>query len=623
MVKIQTALPQAIVQAGACYQAGNFAEAQHICDAILQADANSVDANYLLAVIAYDCGRQIAALGLIDKVLAVNPNYPQALFVRGNILRLLDRREEALACYDRALELKSDYVEVLNNRGTLLSALNRHDEALKCLKDAICFQPNYVEALYNLGNVFRALNRQEDALASYEKALLLKPDYAEALNNRGAILRKLNRISEAILSYKKSLAIRPNSVCHSNLIFALNFSPTTDTSSQQAERAIWNDLYAKAFAHLIPSHTNNRDPNRRLRIGYVSSYFRHHAATYAFGGVLTRHDPSSFEVVCYSDTAAEDEVTSLLRASCAKWHNTAQLSDQQLATLVEDDRIDILVDCVGHMGGHRLLVFARKPAPIQVTAWGEPTGTGLTAMDYLFADPVLVPTDERAFLVERVIDLPNFLGYWAPTPLPEPKVLPATETGHITFGSFHRLAKIQDQVLRTWATILRNVPHSRLVIKGDQREGESSQEAHIIDVLKNEGIEPERLKLLGYSDRATHFAAYQDIDIALDPFPHGGGMTTLDALWMGVPVITWTGRTISSRLAAASLTALGLTEFVAPHLEGYVELAITKATRLDSLATMRSGLRARLASSVIGDPIRYTRAVETAYRQIWQHWCAS
>jgi protein O-GlcNAc transferase len=622
MIEITAALLEAMRQATACFRAGNFAEAKQICEAILHADADCSDANYLLAVIEHRCGHPKNAIRLINNVLAVKPDYAEALLARGNIFGALGSREDALASYDKALAVNPDYVEALNNRGTTLSALNRHHEALESFNKALSIDPNYAEALYNVGNVLSALNRQEDAVASYDKALSVNPNYAEALNNRGVALRKLSRMPEALASYKKSLAIRPNPICHSNLIFALNFLATEDTRSQQAERARWNELYAKQFDSLIRSHKNSRDPHRRLRIGYVSSYFRHQAATYAFGGVLTCHDASSFEVVCYSDTLDEDDVTSRLRAGCEKWRRTAGLSDQELADLIEADGIDILVDCVGHMGGHRLLVFARKPAPIQVTAWGEPTGTGLKTMDYLLADPVLVPTGERALLAERVFDLPNFLGYWVPSPLLEPIALPAIANGYVTFGSFHRLAKIQDPVLRSWATILRALPDARLIIKGDQRHSESSQEARILRVLGKEKIGPERVTLLGISDRATHFAAYQRVDLALDPFPHGGGMTTLDALWMGVPVITWAGHTISSRLAAASLTALGLTDFIAPELESYIGLAIAKASDLDGLVRLRSSLRERLAGSVIGNPIRYTRAVEAAYREMWQRWCA-
>lgn len=420
---------------------------------------------------------------------------------------------------------------------------------------------------------------------------------------------------------RRALAINPEgAVAHTNLIFALNFVPTATAADHQAERARWNERHAQRFASLIRPHTNDPRPQRRLRIGYVSSHFCHQAATFAFGGVIICHDRTQFEVICYSDTAQEDYITDHLRARANKWHRTAKLGDEELADLIRADGIDILVDLVGHMSGHRLLVFARKPAPIQVTAWGEPTGTGLKTMDYLLSDPVLVPVGERELLTEKVVDLPNFLGFWAPQPLPEPGPLPALARGHVTFGSFNRLDKIQDPVVRTWAKILNALPTARIVLK-NRRFGDISQRDRIAALFAEDGIARERITFLPAASRLDHFSAYRGIDLALDTFPHGGGMTTLDALWMGVPVVTSPGCTISSRLAAASLTAADLTDFVAPDLDGYVGLAVAKASNLLTLAKLRAGLRERMGGCALGDPVRYARAVEARYREIWQRWC--
>jgi predicted O-linked N-acetylglucosamine transferase (SPINDLY family) len=274
------------------------------------------------------------------------------------------------------------------------------------------------------------------------------------------------------------------------------------------------------------------------------------------------------------------------------------------------------------MRDNRLLAFAGRPAPIQVTAWGEPAGTGLKTMDYLLADPVLVHASERPLLAERVFDLPNFLGYWQPDAVPEPAPLPALARGYVTFGSFNRPNKIQDPVLRRWAAILRALPTARLVLKSAGPSADVSHPIRIRPVLESESIGSERVTLLGRTRRLEHFAAYHDIDIALDPFPHGGGMTTLDALWMGVPVVTWRGGTIASRLAAASLTALDLADFIAPDAESYVALAVAKARDLKGLAETRATLRERMARSAFGDPTLYARAVEAAYAEMWRTWCA-
>lgn len=649
---------EALSSLGAALTAlGRHDEALAAYDDAVRIDPGGVDARYNRAVALANLARRQEAVAAYDAVLAISPGHVDALFNRGNLLAVLDRDEEALASYDRALAAAPHHADAFNNRGNVLAKLRRNDEALASFDQALALKPDHANALNNRGNALKRLRRYEEALASFDGALAFKPDHVDALRNRGSVLAELSRDEQALASYDKALAIADNDpalhfgrgyvqlilgkvdealashrralalnpddpACHTGLIFSLNFDAGATAADHQAERARWDARHARPFAGAIRPHENDPDPDRRLRIGYVSRHFRHQAATYAFGGVLLNHDRERFDVICYSDTEPEDELTARLRAGAAQWRHSLELDDDALARLIRQDRIDILVDLVGHMRGHRLLVFARKPAPIQVTGWGEPTGTGLKTMDYLLADPVLVPAAERALLAERVVDLPSFLGYWTPEPLPEPGALPALARGHVTFGSLNRMAKMLDPVVRCWATLLRALPDARLVLKNHREPARSSHAARIGAVLAHAGVAPERITLLGPSDRAGHFAAYDGIDIALDPFPHGGGMTTLDALWMGVPVVTWAGRTISSRLAAASLAALGLTDFIASDPQAYVERAIAQAEDLDALARLRASLRRRVADSDIGDPTRYARAVEAAYRQMWRRWCA-
>jgi len=611
----------------------------------------------------YNKGVVLAALAMKDEAIrayqatiAIRPDHWPALFNLGNEYAAAKRYAEALACFDKVLALNPSHIDVLNNSGNALAKLERPNEALERFSRALALQPTNLIALTNRGNVFSQLRQYDQALAHYDRVLAIDPRNVAALFNRGNALIDLGRPydaaeslrralvlrrdaadihasyanalfdcrqpAEAVAEFRRALELAPeNSDFHSNLIFALNFEASTTLADHQSERLRWGKRYEHLQIAALP-HNNTPDPDRRLRVGYVSSHFRSQAATFSFGGLLTCHDRERFDVVCFSDTKEEDEITARLRAIAGTWHRTVGLSDEQLADLVRSEGIDILVDLVGHMRGYRLPVFARKPAPVQVTAWGEPTGTGVRAIDYLFADPVLVPISERSLLVEKIFDLPNFLGYWTPEALPQPTPLPAHERGHITFGSFNRFAKVLEPVLRAWARILRAVPNSRLVLK-DGVFDRDSQRAPILATLATEGIAAERVTVLDKTTRADHFIAYQELDIALDPFPHGGGMTTLDALWMGVPVVTWPGRTTSSRLAAATLTALGLTELIAPNLESYIALAVAKASDLEALARLRAGLRLRLANSAVGDPVRYARAVEAAYREMWRRWCSS
>ncbi|HEY7299490.1 MAG TPA: tetratricopeptide repeat protein [Xanthobacteraceae bacterium] len=590
----------------------------------LDLDPDHLDARNNLGNALFKRGAVVEATSHFARAVTARPHDADAHFNLGNALLVQGRIQDAIARYQRALVLKPHWAEAHYNLGRALSFLGRVDEAKAQFRRALDIRPDYVEAYSQLAAALHKTGHVGEAEACCRQALAIRPDDADSLNVLASTLLSLGRIEEAIVTFGRAVADRPDdATVHSNLIFALNFAPAATTADQQAERAAWAERHANRVAAGGLQHGNDPSPHRRLRIGYVSSHFRRQAATYAFGGVIINHDPSEFEVICYSDTDLEDEVTRCLAARADRWHRTARLDDGALANLIGADRIDILVDLVGHMRGHRLLVFARKPAPVAVTAWGEPNGTGLPTMDYLLADRVLVPAEDRALLAEEVIELPNFLGLWLPPDFhpAQPRALPARSRGHITFGSFNRLEKIQQPVLTRWAAILSRVRGSRLVLK-ERTLCDSAQRNRILAILGANGVSAERVTLLPWHNPTEQFEMYQNIDLALDPFPHSGAMTTLEALWMGVPVVTCAGRTIPSRLSAASLTALDLTDFIAGDLDTYVELAVAKARDLDSLTRLRAGLRQRIADSEFGNPVRYTRAVEAAYRRIWQRWCA-
>ncbi len=641
----------------AAAQRGEYDAAENLVRRALALAPDYAEAHYNLGIALKALSRLDEAVTSYRQAVALKPDFVAAHNNLGNALQAQSRLEEAAASFRRALSLKPDFVEASSNLGLVLQRLGRLDEAAESCHRALALNPGYPEAHNNLGLVLIGLGRFEDAMAScrralalkpelieaynnlglalknlrrleeaeetFRRALALKPDYVEAQNNLGGVLKDQGRLDDAIESYRRALALRPDfAAAHTNLIFAFNFDSRAGPEAQWQERVRWYEQHARRFTATTPHFANGREPDRQLRIGYVSGHFRRHAATYAFAPMLLHHDTECFEATCYSDTIRTDDLTRAFRDRVERWRDTFGWSDDRLAEAIRADEIDILVDLVGHMSGNRLLVFARKPAPIQATGWGEPTGTGLRTMDYLLADPVLVPPEHRGLLAEQVVDLPGFLGYWTPDTLPEPGSLPALENGYITFGSFNRMTKISDTVLRCWAAILRALPNAHLVLKNAWLD-ELSRQARVRAVLGAEGVAPDRLTLLGHSDRMAHFAAYQMLDVALDPFPHGGGMTTLDALWMGVPVIAAPGPTISSRLAAASLAALGLTDFIAPDRIAYVALAVDKAADLGALARLRQELRGRLACSAIGDPVRYVGAVEAAYRAMWRRWCAT
>lgn len=637
------------------FEAGRLDEAEAACRDMLAADATQPDALFLLGLIAHRRGRTDEAVERIRAAIKRNRRNPIFHNALGVAQAARGRGTEAVAAFREALALAPRYADAHVNLGNALEKRGDLTAAVECFRRAIAIEPNLATAHFNLGNALLAQNdaaaidayrraiglqptladahmnlgivlrrqgQAQAAVACFRRAIELRPDHAAAYDNLAGMLAEIGQLDEAVAANRRALELGPTSAAaHSNLIFNLNFDASLGLAEHQAERRRWATQHADALAPAMAPSPADCDPERRLRIGYVSAHFRAYAASYAFGGVLTHHDPAKVEIFCYSDTRQEDELTSIFRRAAQHWRDTADLGDAALAERIARDRIDILVDLVGHMAGHRLLAFARKPAPIQITAWGEPTGTGLKTMDYLFADPVLIPPAERELFAEKIIDLPGALGYWTPEPLPAPGPLPARANGFVTFGSFNRRAKVTPGVLRDWSAILRELPDARLVLKAKQF-GDPAEQASLRDEFARAGMPVERVTFLGQTGRAEHFAAYRRLDLALDPFPHGGGMTTLDALAMGVPAITRIGRTIPSRLAASCLTALDLKQFIAADAAGYVATAVAAARDLAALERLRAELPARLAHSPIGDARRYADAVEGAYRAAWRQYCA-
>ncbi|MCR4303175.1 MAG: hypothetical protein NUV63_02960, partial [Gallionella sp.] len=408
---------------------------------------------------------------------------------------------------------------------------------------------------------------------------------------------------------------------HSNLIFAMDLMFDKDTAALQEERKRFDAAHA-APLYQRQTHSNIPDPDRRLRVGYVSADFREHSAIKVFGGMLTKYDRAQFDIFAYANSKRrEDRFTDLFKRSVTAWRNISRMTDDAVEKMILEDRIDILVDLSGHSEGNRLLVFARKPAPIQITAWGYATSTGMRAMDVFFADPVVVPPEDKQYFTEEIRYLPCVVGAFFNEPLPDVNELPALSDGIITFGSFNRLVKVSDMSFRAWAEVLLAIPQSRLLLKTAELDDASNRE-RVIGHFTKAGVAADRVIMQGKTSWHQHMQAYNQIDFALDPFPHGGGVTALEGLMMGVPAIVLRWPTVTGSTSAAIMTALGLTGWIAESREEYVALAVQKVGDLQSLAALRQQLRGIFTSSVMGDQVAYARAVEQEYRKLWQEWCA-
>ncbi|MBI3375957.1 MAG: tetratricopeptide repeat protein [Betaproteobacteria bacterium] len=601
---------------------GRTAEAESSYRRAIELKADFFEAHYNLGNALQTLGRPSDAEASYRRAIEFRPDLYQAHSNLGTALQSLGRSSEAVACYRRALELKPDFHIACDNLGNALQSLGRYSEAEASYRRALELKPDFHRAHNNLGGVLLAVGRPSEAEASYRRAIELKPDFHEAHDNRGNALKDLNRLSEAEASYRRALELNPDlHTAHSNLIFSLDLREDCSIAEHQAERRRWYARHGQGFAASIKPHENPPDPERTLRVGYVSADFRTHSASAIFAPVIRLHDKAAFEVFCYSGVKREDEVTARLRQAAHAWRSTLGIPDEALAEQIRSDGIDILVDLAGHSAGNRLLVFARKPAPVQVTAWGYANGTGVETIDYLFGDPVTVPLEERSLYAEEVFDLPCWMCYEPPEYLPEISLLPALGGKAFTFGCINRIEKISDRAIALWGRILAAAPGSRLLVKHRGLDEPGVRNA-LLERLRNTGVGAERVQLVGSSAHADHLKIYHEVDVGLDPFPHGGGVSTAEALSMGVPVVARMGDTVPGRVSASILTVLGMPEWIARSDEEYVRIALETARDIPRLARTREGLRSRIAESAMGDVERYTRAVEGGYRTMWRRWCA-
>ena len=471
--------------------------------------------------------------------------------------------------------------------------------------------------------VQQAINTSRNALAVEALRDLIAecPTLAKAHSFLGAAVGRMGDAEAALEHHERAVELDPADLTiHSTRIFALDQSG--DVTLKRAYRA------RRAFAErisvdpaTIAPHENDRDPDRRLRIGYVSADFRNHSAAYGWGPVVLAHSRTDTEVYAYSNNDEEDARTADFRANVEHWRDAWRMSDDALEAQIREDRVDVLVDLSGHSMGHRLEVFARHPAPVQITAWGYQTGIGLEGM-YLFADDVTIRPDEERWYAEEVIRLPRALTCWAPDvrAVGYPGAPPADVNGYLTFGCFNRLGKIQPCVLAAWAEILARLPDARILLKCPGLDDEAAR-AETLRRFEAEGGDARRLDLLGLTPQDEHLRAFHRVDVQLDPSPHGGGMTTLDAAWMGVPTLTLPHLQIPSRIATTINRELGLDYLIAADWPDYVARAVALNDQRDELRRVRRLMREMMTVSAFGNHVAYTRAVEATYRALWQRWC--
>ena len=581
------------------------------------------DAHNNLANVLKDQGRLSEAVEHYEQALRLRPDHAEAHNNLGSVLQSLGRLAEAVEHYRQALRLRANYPEALNNFGNALLRLGRTAEAVGLYEQALKLRPGYAEAHNNLGGTLLHLGRLSEAAGCFERALALKPDFPGALNNLGGALQNQGRLAEAIERFERAVALDPGyEEAHRNLIYTHLYLPGVAPGDLLAASRRWSAAHADCFKAAWPVREPVAQPSHRPRLGFVSGDFRGHVVGRLMIPVLEALSRAGHAFVCYANNPIEDALTARFKAAAAAWRPIHGLGDEAAAAAIRADGIDILIDLSGYSADNRLLVFARKPAPLQITWLGYPATTGMEAMDYLLADHVQVPAAADGGYQEKIIRLPD--GYHLYRPIPEaPEVgpLPSAANCFVTFGSFNGVQKLTAPALELWSRILGRVPGSRLALKAPGFTDPATRERYRA-LFAGFGIGDERLEFLGRTPPAEHMRAMSAVDIALDSFPYTGGATTVDTLWMGTPVITLPGETMGNRLSAGYLTAIGLPGLIARDPEHYVELAVELALDDARLGALRAGLRTQMANSPLCDETRFVRTFEAACATIWERHAA-
>jgi len=569
-----------------------------------------------------DKGRLDLAIASYQRAIALQPQFAQAYTNLGNAWYDLGQLDRAIDFHQRALAINSRMVETHVNLGNAWRDKNQLDKAIACHQKALALSPDCADAHHNLGVVLQEKGQIDQSIACYQRALAIKPDLVEAHSNLGNAWKDQGQLDHAIACFERALALDPQYVVAcDNLLTTLQYHPRSDARSLFDANQNWSRQYAQPLQRFQQPHGNGRDPERRLRIGYVSADFCDNVCALYILPLLHHHDRGKFDVACYAQVAFPDSFTKRMRDCVPHWRSIMGLSDAQAASLVREDQIDILIDLKLHTAQNRLLVFAHKPAPIQVTWLGYPGTTGMDSIDYRLTDPCLDPPGlDDAFYSERSIRLPDT--FWCYDPLsgePDVNALPCQQNEFVTFGCLNNFCKINIDVLGLWGRVLSAVPGSRLLLLAPQ----GSARQPLLDRLAADGIDSSRIECVARQPRPEYLHTYHRIDIALDTFPYNGHTTSLDSFWMGVPVITLAGKTAVGRAGVSQLTNLGLTELIAHTPEQYVQKTVDLATDRPRLAGLRAELRHRMQTSPLMDAARFARSIENAYRTMWRTWCAS
>ncbi|WP_207460982.1 tetratricopeptide repeat protein [Azospirillum sp. SYSU D00513] len=607
-----------------------LAEAGRLCRERLERTPERANLWVLLGLVLSDEGDDAAAAAASGRAVLLEPAHVTALRNRSDALLRLGRPVAAAAMLRAARAAGPHlpgavFVPAWRRIGEQAQAAGNWLDALRAFEAAVREQPGDPVQRGPFAMAAAAVGQQSRAETALRIGLTLEPAAAGLTMNLGTILVNEGRVGEAERLLRRALALAPDACkAHSNLLFASQYRPGVTPAEHRAAHRAWHDRHAAPLLpRTPPAFPNDRDPERRLRVGIVSADLKRHPVGYFLAPFLAAHDRSRLALVCYASQPDEDAMTRALKGHVEGWRQVAALPDELLAETIRADSIDILIDLSGHTAGHRLPVFARRPAPVQMTWLGYVHTTGMPTIDGLIGGGLEIPPEAASWFEERLIPLPHGrFCYQPPEQAPAVAPPPSSGGGPVTFGSFNSLAKLSDATVSLWAGLLAAVPDARLLLKARPLH-DPVVRGRIRARFAAAGVEPERIHLRGWSSHAAMLAEYGDMDVALDPRPFSGGLTSCEALWMGVPMVAWPGDTPAGRQSAHFLSLLGLDELIARSAEEYVSIAAALCRDSARLATLRAGMRARVLRSPLLDGAGFSRGMEDALRGAWRRWCAN
>ncbi len=586
------------------------------------------------------------------RAVKIIPDFFAAFFNLASSLNKLSRFDEAIGALEKALLLKPDSVETRLQLADLYLQKSDAEKAKKLLEETIELKPDSVEALNGLGNCAMEQNDFNTAKNYYCRSLYLRPDYSYAHYNLGIIMRQWEMPDEAVICFKNAIRFGPANVkpivnlgetyqlmgeidvseeyfrkaleidpkcrtAYDNLLLSMQYNHRYDPQTLLAAHREWGFRFS---ANSDIKFSNDRLLNRRLVIGYLSPDFCNHPVAYFLEPILEYHNRKSFEIHCYAEIIHKDERTDRFKKLADKWVNVKNINSSEVAEIIRQNKVDILIDTAGHCAGNRLDVFALRAAPIQINGIGYPGSTGCMETDYRISDPVIDPINENHVCNEKILYLPRgFCCYRPPDNMPSVNKLPALEKGYVTFGSLHTTARLNEKVIKLWCSVLKAVPHSLLLVC--RRTLSKSVISRLSQWIEKEGVSISRIDFRSKIPSSGHLEIYHDIDISLDTLPWSGHTTACESLIMGVPMITLKGDRPAGRMVSSILTYAGLTEFIALSKEEFVSKAENFATNIKELAVIRSELRNKVLASALCDGPGYVAAFEKQLRIIRQKWC--